>query len=360
MPRVKYITIIEDLKAQIASGELTPGDRIVSIREMCNAYGVSSIVALRVFRELAGEGLIEKRDGEGYYVRSMESGDSSDTIVCAFRAPQNIDLHDNFGNRILCGILMGAFARHKHVTMPEASLSLRDCKVLSDNDAKKLADEVFAIPNPAGIVLDLRVTDESVQKYFLPRAGRIPLVLAGRATRLPVKSVYLPMEPIGMETAKLARMAGVSSFILLSGHPSIFLDGGLLDRTLLKNLNLDPANVFIAYDFIQVSGKRDGEIADIAAERIAAARGKTFVFCGTDGIAELFCDHMTERGLSAPQDYLLMGLGGLECSELHDPKLSTIAIDQESVGVSAVDLLFSRSQNSIAAAYTIKLRETFL
>jgi len=74
---------------------------------MCNEYGVSSIVALRVFRELAEEGLIEKRDGEGYYVRSMESDDSSDTIVCAFRAPQNINLRDNFGNRILCGILAG-------------------------------------------------------------------------------------------------------------------------------------------------------------------------------------------------------------------------------------------------------------
>ena len=254
MPRVKYVKIIEDLKAQIASGELTPGDRIVSIREMCNEYGVSSIVALRVFRELAEEGLIEKRDGEGYYVRSMESDDSSDTIVCAFRAPQNINLRDNFGNRILCGILAGAFSLHKHVVMPEA---------------------------------------------------------------------------------------------------------GALDRALLKGLNMNPADVFITYDFIQVSEKRDGEIADIAAERIAAARGKTFVFCPSDGIAELFCDHMTARGLTASRDYRLMGFGGLECAELHNPKLSTIAIDQEAVGASAVELLFGRLQNSIAATYTIKLRETF-
>lgn len=359
MPRVKYVKIIEDLKAQIASGELTPGDRIVSIREMCNEYGVSSIVALRVFRELAEEGLIEKRDGEGYYVRSMESDDSSDTIVCAFRAPQNINLRDNFGNRILCGILAGAFSLHKHVVMPEASLSLRDCKILSDEKAKELADEVFSVPNPAGVILDFRVTDESIQKYFLPRAGRIPLVLAGRTTQLSVKTVYLPMETIGMEVARLAQMSAVSSFILLSARPSVFLDAGALDRALLKGLNMNPADVFITYDFIQVSEKRDGEIADIAAERIAAARGKTFVFCPSDGIAELFCDHMTARGLTASRDYRLMGFGGLECAELHNPKLSTIAIDQEAVGASAVELLFGRLQNSIAATYTIKLRETF-
>ena len=54
-----------------------------------------------------------------------------------------------------------------------------------------------------------------------------------------------------------------------------------------------------------------------------------------------------------------MGFGGLECAELHNPKLSTIAIDQEAVGASAVELLFGRLQNSIAATYTIKLRETF-
>mgnify|MGYP002540633675 CR=1 FL=1 len=67
MPRAKYIGVIEDLKTKIASGKLAPGDRIASIREMCDAYDVSSIVALRVFRELSDQGLIEKRDGEGYY-----------------------------------------------------------------------------------------------------------------------------------------------------------------------------------------------------------------------------------------------------------------------------------------------------
>lgn len=359
MPRAKYIGVIEDLKTKIASGKLAPGDRIVSIREMCDAYDVSSIVALRVFRELSDQGLIEKRDGEGYYVLPEDGDNHADKIVCAFRPLRDMSLTDNFGNRIIFGIMESALSNHKHVVFPESCMRLRN-RIPTDEDVKILADEVFSIPGIAGIVLDMRIPDESIRRHILPRAGRIPVVVAGRSAKAPVKASFFPMEEIGADVAKLARRSSAAVFLLFPASEATFSDIRLLEHAFLKTLDADPAAVFTTREFTTVSREKDREVAKIAAKHIAAARGKAFVFCGADSMAGYFYDLMKEHGLTAPQDYILMGFGGFELSEVHTPKLATVALDQAAIGRNAVELALGGSmENSIAAPYAVKFNETF-
>ena len=359
MPRAKYIGVIEDLKTKIASGKLAPGDRIASIREMCDAYDVSSIVALRVFRELSDQGLIEKRDGEGYYVLPEDGDNHADKIVCAFRPLRDMSLTDNFGNRIIFGIMESALSNHKHVVFPESCMRLRN-HIPADEDVKILADEVFSIPGIAGIVLDMRIPDESIRRHILPRAGRIPVVVAGRSAKAPVKASFLPMAEMGVDIAKLARRSSAIAFILLIAGPKSFPDARFLENSLLTTLNAPPSSVFMSRDFITVSREKDLEIVECARLRIAAARGKTFVFCGTDSMAGYFYNLMKEHGFTAPSDYILVGFGGLELSENHVPKLATVAINQAAIGSNAVELaLGDGMRNSIAAPYTIRFNETF-
>lgn len=77
-------------------------------------------------------------------------------------------------------------------------------------------------------------------------------------------------------------------------------------------------------------------------------------------MAGYFYDLMKEHGLTAPQDYILMGFGGFELSEVHTPKLATVALDQAAIGRNAVELALGGSmESSIAAPYAVKFNETF-
>ncbi len=63
-----YYRIREDLRELIDSGQLRPGDRLGSERELSEHYGVSSITVKRAVLDLAGDGLLYRVPGKGTFV----------------------------------------------------------------------------------------------------------------------------------------------------------------------------------------------------------------------------------------------------------------------------------------------------
>ena len=68
-----YKQIINDLLNRILSGELRPGDRIPSERELSEGYCVSSITAKNALAELADKGYILRVKGKGSFVNSLDA-----------------------------------------------------------------------------------------------------------------------------------------------------------------------------------------------------------------------------------------------------------------------------------------------
>jgi len=56
------------LRHQIEAGQLRPGARLGSLRQVSAAQGLSRHAVLAAYRELAGAGLVEARHGSGFYV----------------------------------------------------------------------------------------------------------------------------------------------------------------------------------------------------------------------------------------------------------------------------------------------------
>ncbi len=56
------------LRTRILTGQLSPGERLPSVRTLARTQGVSPFTAARVYELLVAEGLIEARRGSGYYV----------------------------------------------------------------------------------------------------------------------------------------------------------------------------------------------------------------------------------------------------------------------------------------------------
>ncbi len=63
-----YEQIVSQMKDAIVSGELKPGEALVSIRALAAELQVSVITTKRAYEELEKEGLIRSVAGKGFYV----------------------------------------------------------------------------------------------------------------------------------------------------------------------------------------------------------------------------------------------------------------------------------------------------
>lgn len=64
----RYERIVSDIRAQIASGQLRPGDRLPSTRELRERYGCSQVTVRTAILLLQAEGLLRGDQGVGVFV----------------------------------------------------------------------------------------------------------------------------------------------------------------------------------------------------------------------------------------------------------------------------------------------------
>jgi GntR family transcriptional regulator len=64
-----YQRVVDDLRSRILAGELRPGDKLPTEKELQQRWGFSTTIIKHALTLLRGEGLIEGRRGSGNYVR---------------------------------------------------------------------------------------------------------------------------------------------------------------------------------------------------------------------------------------------------------------------------------------------------
>ncbi|MEF3306234.1 FadR/GntR family transcriptional regulator [Paenibacillus sp. GYB003] len=74
-PRKIYEQIAEQIKEQIVAGKLTPGQKLPSTRELTERYEVGRSTMREALSMLKAMGLIEIRQGEGCFVRSVDDAE---------------------------------------------------------------------------------------------------------------------------------------------------------------------------------------------------------------------------------------------------------------------------------------------
>lgn len=74
-PRKIYELIAEQLKEQIVSGQLKPGEKLPSTKELSERYQVGRSTLREALSALKAMGLLEIRQGEGSYVRAIDAQD---------------------------------------------------------------------------------------------------------------------------------------------------------------------------------------------------------------------------------------------------------------------------------------------
>ncbi|BAM03954.1 GntR family transcriptional regulator [Phycisphaera mikurensis] len=69
MSRAKHEVVYEDLLEKLRAGDLRPGDRLPTERELSSTYGFHRNTVRQAVTRLAVNGLVEKRKPRGFYVR---------------------------------------------------------------------------------------------------------------------------------------------------------------------------------------------------------------------------------------------------------------------------------------------------
>lgn len=60
--------IADQIRAQCLNRTLKPGDRLPSVRQLARDLAVNQNTILRVYERLTGDGMLERRHGDGTYV----------------------------------------------------------------------------------------------------------------------------------------------------------------------------------------------------------------------------------------------------------------------------------------------------
>lgn len=84
-----FAQLRQQVLAQIASGELAPGDRLPAVRQLASDLGIAPNTAARAYRELEDDGILEGRGRTGTFVRAtVSAGKVSPTATSAKAAAE--------------------------------------------------------------------------------------------------------------------------------------------------------------------------------------------------------------------------------------------------------------------------------
>ena len=85
-PDPMYKQVTDQIKNAIASGDLKPGDKLPSIRELSDGLKISAITIKRAYLDLEKEGFILTRAGLGSFVAEIDKEKLRQEKLAEFKA----------------------------------------------------------------------------------------------------------------------------------------------------------------------------------------------------------------------------------------------------------------------------------
>lgn len=358
-----YRIITDDLLQAITDGRLKPGDRIASIRELSARYHVSQITILRVFKELVLAGKIIRREGVGYYVKGNGPVEKKgNTLILACRLPKPLPNDDRFILRLTEGIQTRTLEEGFNLFVPRTIATVR-MPVIDAAHMESLLRDLQEVPHPAGIILDMLYPDEMIAKYILPNLDGLPCVIAGRRSRLPVRTVSLPFEKCADDAAMLALKSGSEEFFIYEQNSNPWGGNRILCSRLRELLirNGFPAKMIHCREKILMTPQRDSELIAELGEKILGSKHKILVFSTSDYFAKVIMDRLHESCRFGSRASLIT-FGGFEFIRKYDPPVTSLVPDARKIGVLAVEQILKNDMAAYSADlmtdYKIELNGT--
>lgn len=82
-----YKQVFEAVRAQILRGELSPGDQLVSVRELAGKLEINPMTISKAYSRLEQEGLVFRRPGLGSFVAEQSKRSRDEALQVTLETP---------------------------------------------------------------------------------------------------------------------------------------------------------------------------------------------------------------------------------------------------------------------------------
>ncbi|MEN6535384.1 MAG: GntR family transcriptional regulator [Bryobacteraceae bacterium] len=341
-PLPLYIQVREDIRAQIESGALSPGDRLLFEDDLATQYGVSCVTIKHALRDLVAAGLIIRIKNKGTFVsprRVNSTGNLQRTRTLALIIP---DIEDLFISEIYRGAADVARKRGYRIAILSSDRQV-DQEASNIRDLGKRGEEgAIIFPNWG------RTNSEQI---FELKKAKFPFVLVNRYFK-DIKTNYVVVDN------RAGALEAVEHLIRL-GHRSIACIGwvectAVEDR--LAGYRLALGRHGIPYDeniVRSILDEGDGRYASVEPASggyremkalLNANPRPTAVFAVSDRLAVGAMRAIAEAGLRMPGDIAVVGFDDLRYAA--DLDLTTVRQPAFETGQKAAEILIGEDQDS--------------
>lgn len=321
-----YIQVKKDILADIESGKIRPGDKLLSENEMLRHYNVGRMTIRAALSELMADGVIRKEQGRGSFCVGLPQKaqrlnidvllDSSDTYFIPAYMLKGISPVLEKNN---CNLLMhDTKSDSEHITQLLKSILDRG----TDGVMMQLASRTYRSPE-----LDV------VMAEFERR--EIPMVVLLGVSSYPYGICLSIDDEYGIEIA--------TRYLLECGHRKIL---GLFyekDRTPVRRVNgfrKAMESVPDAESYVITTPDYASQVLQLIREQKITA-----IQCYNDHVAVECLRLLVEHGIRVPQDISLVGFDDSELSGNSIPRLTTMSHPKDHLGQAAAEAILRKIRN---------------
>lgn len=118
----------EQIEDMIAKGSFKPGDKLPSVRELCELFGVGRSAVRDALTSLQGKGIVQVKQGEGTYITRF---DSSKLFNNPHLHPDIKDIHELFQARkmVETGLAEMAAANRSEADLAKMNMLISDAAI---------------------------------------------------------------------------------------------------------------------------------------------------------------------------------------------------------------------------------------
>ncbi len=327
-PQPRYLSVKNALTEEIRSGDLTPGDKLMSERALQKHFSVSYATVARALKELADAGLIVRKWGKGTFV--TDAPQTVMNIAVTFN-----DIHspnDPYLLPITNGICQAAAKlnwRSQLYPMPGSQMFSGGSQNLLAAllNEGRIGGVISCDPSPPEDMDRLRSMGcpaVSVLNSY-PQSGS-SCVIADTASGAEQIIKHL-VDQLGHHKLMLV-MGGKRNRSARVSRASVRLCEALLDQCRQRGIRFKDSN--IVYE-----GFRWSNVAYAVTERLQGPDRPSAVVCISDSVAMKVVETATQLGLSVPQDLSVVGWG----DPIDGLNLSSVRVPYMDMGRQSVNML---------------------
>lgn len=320
---IKYRAVRDKIAADIESGKYALGERLPSEKELAENFGVSIITIRQAVELLAREGYVEKVQGSGTFVRHLRTG--SQRRIWGLVVPS---LLYSWYPPMAGGLQEVASTAGAQVLIFSTDMDERPCESI----LRAVAMGVEALAILPSMVRPL--TAEPLQE--LARSG-YPFVLC--TSEVPgveaPRVLWDSRHDAAIATQHLLDL-GHRRVAFFSQPPAPFVEAMFAGyRETLAQAGLSPwpsQGVFS-------ESMKDTDIYRAARDLLALSPRPTAAITTYEVAAHILCQAASDVGLRVPQEFSVVGYGGIRLDREPELHLTTVSVPKEALGEEAGKVL---------------------